>query len=78
MSDDDSAMLRNRAMIVNNLAMLVKNKCGRVVFNCVNIFFIVPFLWTIPIWAVLFPRFFYNITFVDFLAVAIVDSGVLL
>ena len=26
MSDDDSAMLRNRAMIVNNLAMLVKNK----------------------------------------------------
>lgn len=28
MSDDDSAMLRNRAMIVNNLAMLVKNKCN--------------------------------------------------
>jgi len=28
MSDDGSAMLRNRAMIVNNLAMLVKNKCN--------------------------------------------------
>ena len=25
---DDSAMIHNRAMIVNNLALLVKNKCN--------------------------------------------------
>ena len=27
MENDDSAMLHNRAMIINNLSMLVKHKC---------------------------------------------------